>query len=57
MPQFHKDPGLFVSEEAMVTIEPLTPELLDHVALEDEEIDGVITPVTPLEDPREGSGV
>lgn len=53
MPPGHKEPGLFVSEEAMVGHEPITPELEDHADLDiDEELD-TVSPVSPLEDPRE----
>lgn len=51
----HKEPGLFASEENMVATEPITPELIDAVGLEEEEVAGVYTPLTPLEDPREGT--
>ena len=49
----HKEPGLFVSEEAMLAPAPITEVLIDEEGLEEDETEGVISPVTPLEDPRE----
>ena len=56
MERRHKDPGLFVSEEAMIAPDPLTEEAIDRADLEDdEETAGVLSPVTSLDDPREGT--
>lgn len=52
-PSHHKDPGLFAAEEAMVAPEPITEALIDEEGLEEDETEGVRSPVTPLEDPRE----
>lgn len=52
-PSHHKDPGLFVSEEGMVAPPPITEEVIDEEGLEEDDLEGLISPVTPLEDPRE----
>ena len=52
-PSHHKDPGLFVSEEGLLAPPPLTEELIDEEGLEEDENEELISPVTPLEDPRE----
>ncbi len=49
----HKDPGLFVSEEMMISAEPITPELEDHADLGEDEAQDAVLPVGPLEDPCE----